>query len=341
MSLPILHFARLPWPADWKEIYGREAPMIVELGFGGGDNLVALARENPSGNVLGVEISLPSLRRGARKLAFAGLQQHARVVQGDSRTVLWLLFRPQSISRVVINFPDPWPKAGHHHRRVINGPFLDLLATRMIPGAPLDIATDHQAYQEVIETCLEASTYFESRINKPYLLSVENRKPTKYERIALSEGRIPRYYFWRRNQTAAPDDFSIPEETAVPHVILLSTLSLKELGERFKPFHVQEDDMHIKYLNMFHSVDKEMLLAEVYVSEEPYRQRIGLSIRGRKTGDLVVSMHEMGFPRPTPGIHLAVKHLVSWLQEQDPGLTIVNSTLIEQPDQIEMDLQDE
>jgi len=55
MSLPMLHFARLPWPADWQDIFGREAPMIVELGFGGGDNLLTLAKENPAANVLGVK----------------------------------------------------------------------------------------------------------------------------------------------------------------------------------------------------------------------------------------------------------------------------------------------
>lgn len=336
MSLPILHFARLPWPADWQAVYGREAPMILELGFGGGDNLVDLARVNPSYNVLGVEISLPSLRKGARKVINAELS-NARVLQGDSRTVLWLLFRPQSLSSVVINFPDPWPKAGHHHRRVINNSFLDLLATRMIPGSPLDIATDHPEYQEVIEECLAASVYFESRKEQPYLLSTENRRQTKYERIALAEGRIPRYYLWRRNLADALDNYPIPEDTIVPHVILLPTLSLNDFAERFEPFHVQDEGIHIKYLNMFRSVDEGMLLTEVYVSEEPYRQRIGLSIRRRREGDLVVSMHEMGFPRPTPGIHLSVQHLVYWLQEQDPGLIVKNSTLVQQFGQEQID----
>jgi tRNA (guanine-N7-)-methyltransferase len=327
MSLPILHFARLTWPADWREIYGREAPMIVELGFGGGDNLLALASENPSSSVLGVEISLPSLRRGARKIVSAK-QVNARVVQGDSRTVLWLLFPPQSISKVVINFPDPWPKSGHHHRRVINKLFLDLLATRMIPGAHLDIATDHHEYQEVVETCLAESNTFESRTEGSYLVSVADRRQTKYERIALSEGRVPHYYFWRRNQVIAPDDFPIPEETVVPHVILLPSLSLDDFGQRFEPFHIQDEGIHIKYLRIFRSADGEMLLSEVYVSEDPYRQRIGLSIRRRREGDCVVSLYEMGFSRPTRGIHLAVKHLVDWMQQQDPDLKIVNSTLV-------------
>jgi tRNA (guanine-N7-)-methyltransferase len=331
MSLPILHFARMPWPVDWAELYGREAPMIVDLGFGGGDSLVSLAQDNPSSNVLGIEISLPSLRRGAKKLSNAGLG-NARVLQGDSFASLWLLFGQQSISSIAINFPDPWPKARHQHRRVINPRFLDLLASRMVAGAPLEIATDHEAYQEAIEMFLSASSYFSSTSSHPYVLSVEDRRQTKYERIALAEGRIPRYYLWQRNETDAESEFPIPEETAVPHIVFLSSLNLDELGERFEPFRVHDGDVHIKYLDLYRSVEREMLFAEVFVSEEPFPQRLGLSIRARNTGDFVLSVHEVGFPRPTPGIHLAVQHMISWLEEQDPDLTVVNSTLMDHSD---------
>jgi len=326
MSLPILHFARMPWPADWAQLFGRVAPLLVDLGFGGGDSLVSLAQENPGANVLGIEISLPSLRRGARKLLNGGLS-NARVLQGDSFTSLRLLFQPQSISGVTINFPDPWPKARHESRRVINPSFLELLASKMLHNAPLNIATDHEAYQEAIETYLSESPYFKSSTNEPYVLSVENRRQTKYERIALSEGRIPRYYLWQRNDIDATSVFPIPEETAVPHVVFLTSLNLDQLGERFEPFHVQDGDVHIKYLDMYRSVERDMLFVEAFVSEEPFPQRIGLGIRGRHTGDLVLSLHEIGFPRPTPGIHMAVQHLMEWLHEQDPDMTIVNSTL--------------
>lgn len=335
MSHSILNFARLPWPTDWADIYGRKAPILLDLGFGGGESLVALAQDNTSSNVLGVEISLPSLKRGAKKVAAAELD-NARVLQGDSLAVLWLYFLPQSISGVTINFPDPWPKSGHQHRRVISPRFLDLLATRMLSGAPLDIATDHEEYAIAIEQCLTQSPYFESRYDQPYLPDVENRKRTKYERIALSEGRPPRYFLWRRNSKSAVDDFPIPEETAVPHIVLLSSLSLEEVGNRFEPFYVQEDDIHIKYLNIYHNLRENMLLVELYVSEEPYRQRVALSIRERKAGDFVLSLHELGFPRPTHGIHLAVGHLAAWLREQDPDLTIINSTLMPQSDSADM-----
>ncbi len=323
----------MPWPADWAQLFERDAPLVVEIGFGGGDNLAALAQENPGDNVLGIEISMPSLKRGAKKIAGRRLT-NARILQADSFSALRLLFLPQSISRAIINFPDPWPKAGHHHRRLISPHFLTLLASRMQPGAPLDIATDHLEYALVIEDCLLASPHFESRTPQPYLENVQDRRRTKYEQIALSEGRSPRYFLWRRNEQAVAETFPVPEESTMPHVVVLLTQSLDQLGGRFQPFHVQDGDVNIKYLHIYRSLKDNMLVVETYVSEQPFHQRLGLSIRQRSAGDLVVSMHEIGFPRPTPGVHLAVQHLLAWLQEQDPGLTVVNSTLMQQPDRL-------
>ena len=331
MSLPFLHYARLDWPVDWAAVYGRGAPLLLELGFGGGDHLVQLSRDNPSANVLGIEISQPSLRRGVKKLADAGLT-NGRVLQGDSRSALWLLFPVASISGVTINFPDPWPKAGHQHRRLINDQFLDLLATRMLPGAPLDVATDHEAYALAIAECLERSPYFASRVGRPYVTALPGRRRTKYEQIALSEGRTPRYFQWQRNERVAPDNYPIPEETAVPHVVLNTQLSLDEFGRRFTPFHIQAEAIHIKYLDVYQSQNGAQLLVETYVSEEPYHQRVGLSLRRRKEGDLVASLQEIGFPRPTRGIHEAIRGLIAWMVANDPDLQIANSTLMPEVD---------
>jgi tRNA (guanine-N7-)-methyltransferase len=328
MQDPFLNLSRLSWPADWPKLFGRDAPLLLEIGFGGGGHLVELARRNPSSNVVGIEISLPSLRRGAKKGASAALP-NLRVLQGDSRAALWLLFPLRSIHGVTINFPDPWPKAAHHNRRLISERFLHLLATRMAAGANLDIATDHEDYALVIEQALRASPNFDSRIAGAFAITADYRKHTKYEKTALAEGRVPRYFPWKRNGQPAANSFLIPEETAVPHVVLLSSMSLDEIGSRFTPFHVKDENIHIKYLDMLRSLGMDLLLVDVYISEEPYHQRIGLAVRRRQAGDMVISLHETGFPRPTPGVHLAVRHLAAWLQSQDPGATIINGTLME------------
>lgn len=327
MTAPaILHYGRIPWPAPWPAIFGREAPLLLELGFGGGDFLVDLAAREPGANVLGLEISLPALRRGARKIARAGLV-NARVMQGESRSVLWLLCTPASVSGVTINFPDPWPKAAHHHRRVINDAFMELLASRMRRGAHLDVATDHEEYAGVIAETLERTPYFASRLDAPFTLEDDGRLRTKYERIALAEGRTCRYFKWQRNDTAVTASFQIPEEKPVPHMVLLPSKSLDELAGSFRPFATSVGDVRVRFLDLYRSMRHELLLVEAYVSEEPFHQRVGLAIRRRKEGDLVVSLQEMGFPRPTPGMHIAVDQLVKWLQEVDPGLAVAGSTV--------------
>ena len=326
MSIDILHYARLSWPVSWLDLFDRDAPLLTEIGFGGGQFLVDWAQSRSECNLLGLEISLPSLRRGARKLSIAGVT-NTRIIQGDSQKALWLLCEPRSISEVTINFPDPWPKASHHHRRLINEKFLHLLGTRMKRGGLLDIATDHNDYAGEITQSLLQSPYFESRLDEPFVFEAGMKRRTKYEQIAISEGRACRYFKWRRNRHPARNEFRIPEETAVPHVVISHPLTLDQIGRRFEPFHITSGSTHIKYLDMYHSLTHRLQLVEIYVSEEPYHQRVCLAVRRRQVGDVVVSLHEVGFPRPTPGIHLAVHHLVEWLCTLHPDVQIVGSTL--------------
>ena len=326
MSQTFLHYARMEWPTKWDHLFDRKAPLLLEIGFGSGHYLIDWARRQPDCNVIGMEISMPSLRRGEKKMRVSGYS-NLRVLQADSRTALWLLFAPLSISEVVINFPDPWPKANHHHRRLISKNFLHLLATRVHEGAKLDIATDHAEYAVVIGDCLQQSPYFDNRLSVPFLDEDLSRLQTKYEKIALAEGRSCHYFKFRRNSKVATDLFSIPEVSEVPHVVLSCPLQPIEIAELFEPFFVESENINIKYLGSFLSVKERLLIVEVYVSEEPYHQRICLSLRIRKSGDVIVSLHPIGFPRPTPGLHLAIYYFVQWLQSVNNDIHIISSTL--------------
>lgn len=328
----ILHYGRLPWPVDWTEVYGRDAPLLLEIGFGGGQYLVDWATSRPDANLLGLEISLPALRRGARKIGAAGID-NARVLQGDSRAVLQLLFMPASaavatpIHAVVINFPDPWPKPGHHYRRLINDDFLQLLATRMPPGALLDINTDHPDYQAAITDCLLRTPYFDSGLDVPFVTRDDARWRTKYETIALAEGRTCHYYKWVRNAQPASDRYPALKEGPMPHVVLQIPATLEAIAAAFEPWQVRDQGVVVKYLEAYQAERQAKLLIEAYVTEEPFHQRVCLEIRRRRYGDIVVNLSEVGFPRSTPGMHIAAHHLVLWLTAQYPDTTVINSTL--------------
>lgn len=317
MTLSLLQTQQLSWPVAWDVVFGRKAPLFIEIGFGGGHFLVDLAQKRPFANILGVEISMPALERGQRKLKTAALS-NVRLLQSDARTLLQALCAPHSVDGVIINFPDPWPKANHHHRRLINVDFLHLLATRMDAGSCLDIATDHAAYAEVITTAVEATPYFKSRLSSTFVTKDDTRLRTKYEQIGLDEGRVCHYYKWERNDRPAPNIFPVPKELPMPHVVLQSPLGLDAIEEKYAQWHVYADGghingCHISFMELFRAHEGKMLFVETYLREEPLAQRLGLLVRQRESGNYVISLHELGFPRPTAGVHLAIGHLAQWL----------------------------
>jgi len=322
----ILYSAHLPWPTSWKDVFGREAPLLIEIGFGGGHFLIDLGKARPDCNVLGVEISAYSLRRGAKRITKADLA-HVQLVQGNGHVVLQALCQPASVSGVFINFPDPWPKEGHYHRRLIDAAFLQLAATRIESGGSLEIATDHAEYASAIADCLEGCPYFQSRLPSAYTTRDGEHVTTKYEQIARDAGRTCRYFRWQRNHIPTPDLYPVPEELPMPHVVLASPLSLTDIGRQFEPMQASAGPTHVRLIELFQSAYDQKLLIEAYVNEAPIAQRVGISIRQRRTGDYIIGLHEIGFPRPTPGIQLAIGHLADWVVGLHPQGVILQSNL--------------
>lgn len=317
---------QLSWPADWASLFGRDAPLILEIGFGSGLFLVDLARRFPDANILGLEISIPSLRNAGRKVERMGLA-NVSLLQADAWSTLQVLCEPATIAGAYINYPDPWPKKDHSNRRLIDGAFLSLLASRMQPEAFLGIATDHDDYAEQITACLERTPYFQSRTNQTFEREDEGRVRTKYEQVALDEGRSPRYYKWQRNAVPVAESFSIPKELSMPHVVFRLPATIDQIGRQFRPWVVADESTRIRFIEAYQSFHDGKLLIETYIHEGPLMQRIGLEIRSRASGELVISMAEVGFPRPTQGVHRAIAALMDWLRAEYPSLVIVQTNL--------------
>jgi tRNA (guanine-N7-)-methyltransferase len=332
-ALPIYESRRLPWPVLWTALFGREAPLLLEIGFGNGRFLVDLAATRPEANVLGLEISQPALRRAASKARARGLR-NVCLVYGPAQQFLWSNCSPGSMEEVYINFPDPWPKASHHHRRLLNERFLDLLATRLRAGGTLDIATDHPDYAGVIAALLVASPYFESRHDSPRLSAETQRIRSKYEEKALAEGRACHYFYWRRNQVSASSAFAVPEEMPMPHAIVHCPLSLEAIAAAFESSSHTTEDHVVRFISLFRAQGTALLLVDTHVEEEPLAQRVGLTIRPRGAerasegrGAIIVGVHELGFPRGTAGVQAAVIYLTRWLLSLYPDSHLVHSNL--------------
>jgi tRNA (guanine-N7-)-methyltransferase len=139
---------------DAPALFGRRAPLQVEIGSGKARFLLAAARENPDHDFLGIERSLSYYRLCRDKVARAD-PPNARVVRADGRLFVETALEPGSVREFHIYFPDPWPKKKQKKRRLIDGVFLDLVASRLEPGGMLRIATDHPDYGAGLGTLLE------------------------------------------------------------------------------------------------------------------------------------------------------------------------------------------
>jgi tRNA (guanine-N7-)-methyltransferase len=138
-------------PLDLAEVFGRVAPVEVDLGCGDGAFLAALATQNPTRDFLGTERLFGRVRSACAK-ADRGSLANFRVVRVESAYAVQFLLRPESVSVFHLRFPDPWPKRRHHRRRLVTKEFLAALQHALAPGGFFHVATDQSDYFECIRS---------------------------------------------------------------------------------------------------------------------------------------------------------------------------------------------
>jgi tRNA (guanine-N7-)-methyltransferase len=132
---------------DLAAAFGRRAPLTLEIGFGNGESLVALAAAHPERDCLGIEVHRPGVGHLLLRAAELGLT-NVRAVCRDAVEVLQQCIPAGSLDEALLYFPDPWPKKRHHKRRIVQPEFVALVASRLRPGGVLRMATDWQPYAE-------------------------------------------------------------------------------------------------------------------------------------------------------------------------------------------------
>jgi len=140
---------------DIETVFGRNAPLVFEIGFGMGQSLAAMAMAEPDKNFIGVEVHRPGIGRLLGQLLDDGIE-NIRLFEGDAKDILAVAIAADSLDRLQIYFPDPWHKTKHHKRRLIQPEFVRLLASRLKPGATLHLATDWEPYVKQMLRVLSA-----------------------------------------------------------------------------------------------------------------------------------------------------------------------------------------
>lgn len=167
-------------PGTW----GASVPVVVEIGFGDGKATAAMAAAEPDVGLLAIDVHTPGVGELLWRIADSGLD-NVRVMEADALGVLERMVPERSLAGLRTFFPDPWPKARHHKRRLVQPAVLELAATRLAPGAWWHLATDWDEYADAMASCFaEDPRWTGGTIPRP-----ESRPVTRYERRALREGR--------------------------------------------------------------------------------------------------------------------------------------------------------
>lgn len=173
---------------DAPSLFGRTAPLVVEIGFGNGESLVEYASAHPEFNFLGIEVHSPGIGHCLLKAETANID-NLRVVRHDALEVLDEQVPNGGLQRINLYFPDPWPKARHHKRRIVQPDFLDLAFRKLSSGGTLNIATDWENYAEHIDDVMAACPGFEQHIRREHGGEQPLDRPqTKFERRGLKLG---------------------------------------------------------------------------------------------------------------------------------------------------------
>ena len=302
----------LPWPTDWAAVFGTDHPLILEIGFGYGQYLEHLHHQQSDANIIGIEINNTCLVKAEKAIPRKGMH-NVRVVHTTAETALHHLFAPQSLKQVHINFPDPWFKERHAGRRLMQRDTLDAIVSRLQPDGMLYLATDILPYAEMSAELLADTPALTNTLPTPWVHEMPGRTITKYEKKAIKEGRPCHYFAYQRNHQPGPD-VPLIMESPMPHIVFESPLSLAEIYTQitatdFAEHTYEFGETRINFKNVYQSTQS--LLFDVYAHEPTIDQRVSLALveRDDHPGEYTLKLGAIGNPRPTAGMHHAVRVL--------------------------------
>ena len=184
--MPRFGIAYAAAPLDFAATFGREAPVVAEVGFGMGETTARIAAENPGTDFLGIEVHAPGVGSLLKQVGEAGLG-NVRVVQHDAVEVMREMVPPASLAAIHVFFPDPWPKKRHHKRRLLQPAFVELAASRLARGGIFHVATGWEEYAHEVLAVLQATPGLENTA-QGFAPRPATRPQTKFERRGLKLG---------------------------------------------------------------------------------------------------------------------------------------------------------
>jgi tRNA (guanine-N7-)-methyltransferase len=328
-----------PWPLDWAGIFGRAAPLALEIGFGNGEFLLDQAQRSPERDHVGLELSWSAAARLLRRLASARLP-NVRAVLADAEVALQRLFASESLAEVFVNHPCPWPKTRHHERRLLGPEGLALLAERMRTGARLTVVTDHAQYAAWLAEALRSQPALVSCHPSVEAPEPPGRRTTKYQRLAMAAGATLHYFEWRKARPPAAVLLPTDPPGPMPSLTLQGRHDERALFEGFRPEIRRETrdgiEVAVRLLDVYRRqpVDprdlhhgSEAWLVEALVLEGRLRQQFAVLVVTRGERELLVKLADLARPYPTFGVKRALEAVARFLLARHPELSLLHHNL--------------
>ena len=332
----VVDWQRGPWPVPWDAVFGRGAPLALEIGFGNGAFLAEQALARPERDHVGIELSWTSATHLFRRLQRARLG-NVRVVLGDAEPLVQHLFAPESLCEVFANHPCPWPKSRHVGRRLLTREFLACLAERMQPEARLSVVTDHAEYARWLGQELASQSALVSSHDSVEVATLPGRMPTKYQLKAVAQGIRIHYFEWHKVAgVRAPSRLRPhPSEVPMPTLTLSGEVAHGELFRGFRPALFRERhqgvEIVIRLEAVYQRTDAPVWLLETLVQEDRLRQKFGIDVVAREA-TVLLKPSVLGEPYPTHGVKRAVWCAARWLSSRHGTLALRHESLgLEEP----------
>lgn len=306
---------RFPFPTRWSAVFGRAAPLHLEVGFGDGRFTAWRAREQPGADFVGLEVSGVSARRALQRMRREELG-NVRLVKAGAQIAVRQLFAPGALSSITVNFPDPWPKARHARHRLLRHPFLGLAADRLAPAGEVRLATDHDDYAAMAEAEAARGGLFEVRREAP----PEAVLHTKYALKWRAQGKGVHYLVFVRTGVPCESVPPLERPSIMPHALLRGRLPSDPTFEKtVLPY----GEGHVVLHELARSLGanpgggpRERLLVRATVDEPDLRQHLLVVVQRREGGELIVRLESFGDPIVTPAVRGAVHGVTEWLRQR-------------------------
>jgi len=334
----VFNIEELPIRPKWKEIFGKDAPVFLEIGIGNGEFISWIAKKYPENNYVGVEIVRKVLKKAANRVHRGNLL-NVKLIYGEGARALSKLFAPGELAGLYLNFPDPWRKKAHKQRRLVREEFPWLLAEKLKRDGIFLMVTDWVEYAgetlEFFQNCPAFAPLWES----PLRYELPDYYHTKYARKWLSRGFSLFYIGFKKvKEVEIPEEVyklyplaELEEEEPLPETILKTYKDVKfeELLEKWKRGVIYKDArVVVKIMDVY--VKRDGALVDVLLSEGTLLQRFFVAITPHPQG-IMISIHESNKPEPTRGVHTAIsvftKELLNMYQGSIFKSTCKNSIL--------------